>query len=76
MDDLSQHLARFLRLGVEEISDDLSMADVDTWDSLTHMELVIGLEQAYQVQFTGDDITEMTNVGAIRQALARCLGQG
>jgi acyl carrier protein len=73
MDDLAQNLAPIFRLRSEEITDTLTMADVPTWDSLSHIELVVTLEQVYGVTLSGDDIAEMTSVAAIRRVLAQAL---
>ena len=47
------------------------MCDVDNWNSLTHIELILGLEEMFGIQFVQDEIVEMTTVGAIRAALRR-----
>jgi acyl carrier protein len=47
------------------------MGDVDKWNSLTHIELILGLEEMFGIQFAQDDIAEMTTVGAIRAVLRR-----
>lgn len=73
MDDLAQNLASIFRLQPEAVTDNLTMADVPTWDSLSHIELVVTLEQVYGVTLSGDDIAEMTSVAAIRRVLTQAL---
>jgi len=52
-----------------DIKDDLTMKDVDAWDSLKHMELIVALEQSFEVQLTFDEIVAMQSVSAIKRVL-------
>lgn len=54
-----------------ELVDSLAMRDVPKWDSLTHIELIVGLEELYGIEFTQDEVVEMTSVSAIRGVLRR-----
>jgi acyl carrier protein len=58
-------MAETFRLSYGDIVDNLTMEEVDTWDSLVHMELVANLESGLGLEFTGDEIVEMTSVDAI-----------
>ena len=49
--------------------DSLLLKDIPSWDSLTHMMLIVRLEENYQVQFTGDEIADLQSVGDIRATL-------
>jgi acyl carrier protein len=62
-------LAGVLNMPPDAIVDELAMSDVEAWDSLKHMEMIVAFEQAYQVEFTFDEIVAMRNVAAIRQVL-------
>ena len=43
--------------------------DVEAWDSLKHMELVVSLEEAFGMQLTFDEIVAMQSVGEIKRVL-------
>jgi len=45
------------------------MADVDAWDSLKHMELVVALETMFDIQLTFDEIVAMRSVREIKRVL-------
>ena len=62
-------LAEVLEIPAVAITDDLAMEDVDVWDSLKHMELVVSLEQNFGIQLSFDDIVAMQSVGEIKRVL-------
>ena len=62
-------LADVLQLPAASITDDLTMQEVEAWDSLKHMELVVSLEEAFGQQFTFDEIVAMQSVRAIKRVL-------
>jgi len=63
-------LAEVLQLPRSEITDDLTMKDVEAWDSLKHMELIVALETALEVQLTFEEIVAMQSVREIKRVLA------
>ena len=40
----------------------LKREDVEGWDSLTHIELVLGLEKEFQVKFSTQQIMKMESI--------------
>jgi len=63
-------LAEVLQLPPSQITDDLTMKDVEAWDSLKHMELIVALETALDVQLTFEEIVAMQSVREIKRVLA------
>ena len=47
------------------ISDDLTANDVDGWDSLTHMLLIVEIESFFSIKFKLKDLNKMKNVGEL-----------
>ena len=62
-------LAGILRTSEEKIGDDLAMKDSEAWDSLKHMDLVMSLEQTFDIQLTFDEIVQMQNLREIKRVL-------
>lgn len=46
-------------------------ADVQEWDSLTHIQLVAAVEKRFKVRFTASEIQGFKNVGDMCAAIAR-----
>jgi acyl carrier protein len=57
--------------GIEagEFSLEMVPEDVLRWDSLGHMNLVMELEDAFNIHFEVDEITEMSSSGKIIEIL-------
>ncbi len=37
--------------------------DVDGWDSLAHIHLVVSIEKAFKMRFTAEEVSSLENVG-------------
>jgi acyl carrier protein len=62
-------VADVLQIPATTITNDLAMKDLDVWDSLKHMELVLSIEQNFGLQLTFDEIIRMQTVGEIKRVL-------
>ncbi|HEY1208864.1 MAG TPA: acyl carrier protein [Terracidiphilus sp.] len=45
------------------VSPNLSAKDVDGWDSLTHIRLILSVEKAFKVKFSTSEIGNLKTVG-------------
>ncbi len=45
------------------ITEKTTAADIPTWDSLTHITLIVSLEEEFGIQFTSMEVTSMSCVG-------------
>ena len=57
-----------------ELDDSTTADDVEEWDSLNHVKLIVAVEQAFNVRFEVDEITVPQNVGELVDLVARKLG--
>jgi acyl carrier protein len=46
-----------------EVTPELSAKDVDGWDSLTHIRLILTVEKAFKIKFSTSEIGKLENVG-------------
>ena len=51
---------------------ELTSADVEAWDSVLHITLLLTLEQTFGVSFDPVEGAKLTSVPAIKAALAEC----
>jgi acyl carrier protein len=71
MEKLNSIIASVLKLSPEKASENLSMNDVAAWDSLSHMGLIVAIEDEFKIEMSGDDIAEMTSFDAIRRIVVK-----
>jgi len=45
------------------VTPELSGKDVDGWDSLTHIRLMLTVERAFKIKFSTSEIGNLKNVG-------------
>lgn len=62
-------LADVFQMPTAKVTDDLTMQDVEVWDSLKHMELVVSLEETLGIELTFDEIVAMQSVREIKRIL-------
>ena len=48
-----------------EIESETTALDVDEWDSLNHLMLVVGIEKHFNLKFTSKEIISFTSIGDI-----------
>jgi acyl carrier protein len=46
-----------------EVTPELSAKDVDGWDSLTHIRLILTVEKRFKIKFSTSEIGNLENVG-------------
>ena len=61
-----------LVLGVpaETIGEDASPATIRTWDSLRHMNLILALEEEFDIRFDDHQVTRLQSLLSLRAAIA------
>lgn len=55
---------------------ELTAKDVEGWDSLTHIRLLLSVERAFGVKFPASEIGTLNNVGDLVERIASKTSQG
>jgi acyl carrier protein len=48
-------------VSIEQVTDAASPDTIENWDSLRHMNMVVALEEEFDVSFSDDQISELLN---------------
>ena len=62
-------------LDLEEVTltDSTTADDIEEWESLTHVQLVVAIEKAFGIKFTALEIMKWKNVGELVDSIAQKL---
>ena len=71
MDKISEIIIEILKVSEEDTYQNLGMDDVANWDSLTHMNLIVAIEDEFGIEISGDDIAEMIYFESIKKIVAK-----
>lgn len=71
--DITEKLTKVFREVFDDetivFSDDLTANDVDAWDSLSHVNLIIAIEIAFDIEFKQSEVLNFANVGELKQSI-------
>ncbi len=51
------------------LNDDMTAADVENWDSLTHMMMITKVEEVFGIRFKLRELNKLKNVGDLCQII-------
>jgi acyl carrier protein len=55
------------------VTPELTADDVEDWDSLAHIRLVLAIEKAFKVKFTAAEVGDVQDVGELVELIKRKL---
>jgi len=58
-----------------ELSPETTADDIEIWDSLTHMNLVIALEMQFKIKFALGELQSLKNVGEMLDLINKKLAK-
>jgi len=62
---VQQVLVKILKHNRFEMRDDLTAADVDGWDSLSHMIIISEIENEFNIRFKLKELNKLKNMGSL-----------
>jgi acyl carrier protein len=64
-------LAKTMKVNPNDLKDDIAQQDISEWDSVHHMNVVVGLENEFDIEFLDSDLPTLTSIPAIVAAIQR-----
>ena len=58
-------MSAVFEIPANKIGEESSPDNIESWDSLKHMNIVVALEEEFNIQFTDDEIIELINMKLI-----------
>lgn len=65
LDEVRQVVSDIFAVPVERVAKDSSPDSIEAWDSMQHLNLVLAVEEKFNVQFTPEEMELMRSVGQI-----------
>ena len=79
---MDEHLSRLNEVFQDVFDDDelsttraTTASDVEGWDSMMHVTLLINIEKAFGVKFTSSEVARLSSVGDLLDLLDTKLGK-
>lgn len=54
-----------------KISDSTNSSDIDEWDSLNHIALIVAIEKDIKIKFSFEELATLKDVGAMADIILR-----
>lgn len=68
-DRLAKIFQNLFSVNLSTISPETSAEEIPEWDSLGHLRLILETENVFGVHFTSEEISTLTTVGKLENAL-------
>ncbi|HRH40430.1 MAG TPA: acyl carrier protein [Pyrinomonadaceae bacterium] len=69
IDEKLQQIFKEIFSDVSQINENSKRADIEKWDSLNHLNLIVELEDKFDVSFTIEEIEDLDSVAKIVKKL-------
>lgn len=57
------------------LSDETNADDIEDWDSLEQINLVVNMEKIFKVEFNLEEVNQLQNVGEMANMIVKKLGE-
>lgn len=62
-------MSAVFEIDIDDIPENAAPGVIETWDSLKHMNLVLALEEEFEIRFNDDDIAELITISLIESII-------
>ncbi len=69
--NIKKIMAKILEINTEDISNGMSPTDVDNWDSLRHLMLIVEIEKEFEIKFTDDELISLIDYNSICKIISK-----
>lgn len=72
-DKIKNIMSAVFEIDKTNIGDDASTTNLENWDSINHMNLVLAIEEEFNIMFDDEEIVEITSLNAIESTVSKKL---
>lgn len=73
MDEILNELSSLFREVLDNdsivLNEETTAADIEEWDSLSHIMLIVEIEKRFKIKFTSTEILKFKNVGDLANSI-------
>jgi len=62
-------MADVFEISPDDVTPNLAAGGIDAWDSVGHLQMIMAVEQEFQIQFPAEDIYKLTDIAKLHHAL-------
>lgn len=73
-EEIKELVSEVFGIEEDEVTSELSQQTLDKWDSMNHLKLVTAVEEEFDINFTMDDIEEITSIEKLVEILEKKRG--
>lgn len=71
LEKFNELISQVFGIDLADINDSSTPDDIDSWDSVTHMDLMALFEDEWDLSLDVEEITEMITIGLMKEALRK-----
>ncbi len=70
--EIKEVMATVFDVSIDLIEDDASTDTIEKWDSLRHMNLILALEEEFDISIPDEEVGSMTNYKLVKLIVTEC----
>ncbi|NBU81560.1 MAG: acyl carrier protein [Flavobacteriaceae bacterium] len=70
-DQIKKIMSIVFEVDVNSIEDDSTPGTIENWDSIRHMNLIVSIEEEFNLRFTDDEITDLLSFKLVESIVSK-----